>query len=391
MKKYQWGKNYIDKIFTEKYNGSSAGSAILWNMINHHYISHQPWSELSQKINNKVVYTPTNIQCALILDICNQELKRVYNIKYLSRNDIIYNIKSMLKDNINLRIYRKDIHHFYESIDCEYLKKEIENNDKISFISQKFILEFLSYCIDLKIGLPRGIALSSTLAEIFAFQINNIISNDKNVIFYSRYVDDIFILCPYDNNLQLDVDRLLKPIGNIELKKEKAKNYELELQKGQFLSQPMKFTFLGYEFTIHDEKDPKKYRKVNLDLSPHKINRFKEKIKKSFLNYEKTRDFTLLKKRIIFLTHNYIMNKKLTKGQIKAGIYFSYPYANPEENGSLYNLDKFLQICIYNSTLSKNQKKEVYKRTFTHGFKNKTILTYKYVEFMKITTIWKNG
>ena len=75
MKKYQWGKNYIDKIFTEKYNGSSAGSAILWNMINHHYISHQPWSELSQKINNKVVYTPTNIQCALILDICNQELK----------------------------------------------------------------------------------------------------------------------------------------------------------------------------------------------------------------------------------------------------------------------------------------------------------------------------
>lgn len=38
----------------------------------------------------------------------------------------------------------------------------------------------------------------------------------------------------------------------------------------------------------------------------------------------KTRDFTLLKKRIIFLTHNYIMNKKLTKGQIKAGIYFSY-------------------------------------------------------------------
>lgn len=139
------------------------------------------------------------------------------------------------------------------------------------------------------------------------------------------------------------------------------------------------------------KKIQKKYRKVNLDLSPHKINRFKEKIKKSFLNYEKTRDFTLLKKRIIFLTHNYIMNKKLTKGQIKAGIYFSYPYANPEENGSLYNLDKFLQICIYNSTLSKNQKKEVYKRTFTHGFKNKTILTYKYVEFMKITTIWKNG
>ena len=114
-------------------------------------------------------------------------------------------------------------------------------------------------------------------------------------------------------------------------------------------------------------------------------------IKKSFLNYEKTRDFTLLKKRIIFLTHNYIMNKKLTKGQIKAGIYFSYPYANPEENGSLYNLDKFLQICIYNLTLSKNQKKEVCKRTFTHGVENKTILTYKYVEFMKITTIWKNG
>ena len=71
-----------------------------------------------------------------------------------------------------------------------------------------------------------------------------------------------------------------------------------------------------------------------------------DEIKDALLNYEKTRDFTLLKKRIIFLTHNYIMNKKLTKGQIKAGIYFSYPYANPEENGSLYNLDKFLQICV---------------------------------------------
>ena len=397
MKKYQWSKRYINEIYIKNFGISSdLDMKKLWKMIDSYSFSYKPWSELNSKINNKAVYVPSDRQCALILDICNKELKEIYNIKQSDRNNTIYNIQSMLKDNLDLIIYRKDIHNFYESIDSNILIPKIERNNDISFVGKKFILEFLSYCEDTKLGLPRGIALSATLAEILLLDFDYSISSRKEVIHYFRYVDDIFIICPKtdENSEQSFSDILDKTLPNpLKFKVKSSKNKHIKLTKDEFdknANSCIKFSYLGYEFTIKNE-DKKENRVVNLDISPDKIRKFKTKIRKSFLSYDKNKDYDLLERRIIFLTHNYILTKNSKGSIIKSGIYYSYSYANPDNNGSIFILDKFLRRCIWYSILSIQQKRKMYKRTFNHGFKNRIILKYSYPEFQKITKVWKNG
>lgn len=394
MKKYQWNKQYINEISIENFGISSdLDIKKLWKMIDSYSFSYQPWKELDSKINNKAVYVPYNSQCALILDICNEELKKIYNIKQSDRNNTIYNIKSILKDNLDLRIYRKDIYRFYESIDPHILINKIEHNNNISFIGKRFIVEFLSYCIDTKLGLPRGIALSATLAEILLLDFDYVISNQKEVILYFRYVDDIFIICPknYEISEQHIEDTLKKTLPSpLKFNTKGTKNQKLELTNDS-VSRQIKFSYLGYEFTLQKGANNNVNRVVHLDISPDKIRKFKTKIIKSFLNYDKNKDYNLLERRIVFLTHNHILTKKSKNPIIKSGIYYSYSYANPDGSGSIFILDKFLKRQIWDSTLSRQQKRKLYKRTFTHGFRKKIVLKYSYSEFQEITKVWKNG
>ena len=43
-------------------------------------------------------------------------------------------------------------------------------------------------------GIPRGIAISSPLSEIYMDRLDKIIRTKREVVFYARYVDDIFII-----------------------------------------------------------------------------------------------------------------------------------------------------------------------------------------------------
>jgi hypothetical protein len=43
-------------------------------------------------------------------------------------------------------------------------------------------------------GVPRGVGISSYLSELYMENIDNEIRNLQDVIYYARYVDDIFII-----------------------------------------------------------------------------------------------------------------------------------------------------------------------------------------------------
>lgn len=145
--------------------------------------------------------------------------------------------------------------------------------------------------------------------------------------------------------------------------------------------------FLGYRFK-------KIGKNIQVEISQKKINKIKTRIIKSFLSYIKTKNFYILKSRIIFLTTNYYIYKHEDRA-LKGGLYYNYNLIDNEN--SLNELDGFLAKLIFSkkgsigikNDLTMAQKNELKKYTFTFGFKNKVLKKFTPFEIGKIKRCWK--
>ena len=118
------------------------------------------------------------------------------------------NIKLLLKTKRPYYIIRTDVSSFFESIPQDQLRHTIMDNTLLSYKSKVFVNAILKeYEIEkakLKdderdgmkdgCGVPRGIGISSLLSEIYMRDLDGSIKKRPEVIFYVRYVDDIFML-----------------------------------------------------------------------------------------------------------------------------------------------------------------------------------------------------
>lgn len=124
-----------------------------WNLIKRR--KHWEVSGLAQKI---------------ILRKLNYELKKVYKVKQNNRERIVRQLSIIFKEDPNIHVLRTDIKGFYESIPSEILLVKLKTEMLISPISVDLIYQLFDNYYNLlmqKIGVPRGINLSSTLSEIY--------------------------------------------------------------------------------------------------------------------------------------------------------------------------------------------------------------------------------
>ncbi len=151
---------------------------------------------------------------------------------------------------------------------------------------------------------------------------DKILAREPGVYFYARYVDDI-ILFTFQNPKEIAkrADALLEYETGLKLNKQKTKiihrqcrctvecscagtcrcNKHCRCQYDQ--TKDVFFEYLGYRFILPDiARDSKK---MVITLSKNKVNKFKTRIILSFLDFIDNNDFTLLEKRIAFLTGNF--------------------------------------------------------------------------------------
>jgi hypothetical protein len=362
------------------------------------------------KIRSKTVCKVTKYSDELIIRKINNNLIELAKIKHIDRDSIVESIKSMLKEGTEYRIYRLDIKSFYESIQPTTAIEKMEEIKQLSLPTKRYIKEILSaFTATGNTGLPRGLSISATLAELLMRDLDEKIRKDSGVYFYSRYVDDIIIITNGSENKKKFL-RLIKnslPAG-LSLNSQKQTTKErAALHKDKFSqyfihnSSPyIEFEFLGYSFRITDpDRDHKKTpRKVTLDIAHSKVNKIKTRIIKSLLDFNKNKDMQLLDRRISFLCTNFSIIDSDRDRKRLAGIHHNYHQVDLETSKALPELDKFLSkiissgqgtVCDSFFILTSNtERRRLLRWSFIRGFGEKKYLNFSKKNLSEIQRCW---
>jgi len=319
----------------------------------------------------------------LVLRKLNNNIKRLYKIKQADRNSIIKQVQVLLTETSKeIYITRLDIRNFYSSIDRNKILKKLLENDYLLSYHSKYLLQKLFFDhgqISNHAGLPFGLNLSATLSELYMRDFDKNIRNIDGVYYYARYVDDIIVFSYKNIDIQKTINE--KKYLHSELKFNQDKCKTVLAHDRDFL-----LDFLGYKFEYENNS-------LSISISKNKINKIKSRIIHAFLDFFKRGDFTLLEKRIIFLTSNYIIYENENR-KLKGGLSYNYNLIN--NYNVIQELDTFLVKTIFSKNgsfgkrncLTKEQKEKLKKYTFHFGFHQKVLYKFSRQEHSSIKRCW---
>lgn len=313
-------------------------------------------------------------------------LSKIFKVNPASRNNILAQLRAILEDRLPKIIIRTDVSSFYEDIPHSDLLDIICSNKLLSVSSKKYIRQVIknysTLCGGVNKGVPRGIGVSAYLSEIYMSKLDELVKNTPNLGYYARYVDDIVLVFYPDKNMQ-EADCLSKiqdVFGrmNLKMNMDKTKGIFLQKDTGDKL-----FEFLGYKITVSISNRVPKF-----ELSDKKTKKLKERIRKAFDMYRRTKNKRVarhcLYHRIRFLTSNTrLLNNK---NNIVVGIYYSNRFITKGE--CLRGLDAYLNYCI----LKVNDvvlAKHLSIFSFEKGWTERVYHKYSANKLKQITKIWR--
>ncbi|MDR0602951.1 MAG: RNA-directed DNA polymerase [Bacteroidales bacterium] len=328
-------------------------------------------------------------------------IRKTFKVKQSSRHLILSQIKLLLNDSSPKYVIRTDITKFFESIPQDRLFKKINNNTLLSIQSKKFIQQILDDYNNKKDtikfesdkGVPRGIGISSYLSELYMKDIDNQICNLQDVIYYARYVDDIFIIISPSlpkEEINNYFGKVQKIIENDEL------TLHMEGDKCDLLDlfvpnvDETIITYLGY--AIHIKRQGNKTT-AQFGLSDSKKEKFQKRITKCIEHFNNTNKYGIKQaKRNLLLSLRFLCsNTKLNqaKSRVKIGIFYSNDLLDKDYFAEIYEIDDYLntqQISLYDKLFSDVAVKQsseyriknliISNVNFKKGFTEKTHCTF---------------
>lgn len=318
-----------------------------------------------------------------------RNISRLFDVKQSNRNEIVSQVKNLLKDGFPKYVLKTDIDNFYESIHQKILLNKINDDNLLTPFSKKILRNIIKQYTQLSgsnNGVPRGIGVSAYLAELFMRDVDNKIKSMGEISYYARYVDDIIIIfTPKTNAHHVDYLKEIKKIIEdkfcLKLNDQKTDTFDL-LDPKQSSSYTMEY--LGYKITFGTGE-------IKTELSQKKYDKYKQRIYLIFNDYSNLSKFDekkakkLLVKRVRFLTGN--TRLKNNKKNILVGVYYSNRQLT--ERKYLTRLDDCLRTKINSSIISTKLKERLEKYNFIDGFKTKRFSPFKTNEIQEIVKIWQ--
>jgi hypothetical protein len=346
-------------------------------------------------------------------------VRKTFKVKQSSRHLILSQIKLLLNDNTPKYVIRTDVSKFFESIPQDKLLKKINDNTLLSFQSKRFIKQILEdynnkkdrTIIEAEKGVPRGVGISSYLSELYMKDIDRQICKLPDVVYYARYVDDIFIIISpslpkrYINSYFVEIKSIIEKeelslhtIGN--------KCNLLDLSEKVTANIRNNLTYLGYEIYIEQFQDKNKTIKIRTTygLSQNKKNKIEKRILKiiEYYNQKSKYDIKTARKELLLCLRFLCSNTKLSgaKSRVKTGIFYSNDLLDKVYEKDIKTLDNKLKgywlqnISPYANLFAGQQEKQQYidnlknsiltRFSFSKGFINKT---YHYFSQSDLKTI----
>jgi hypothetical protein len=351
-------------------------------------------------------------------------------VKPSNRDYILSQLCLLLNDGFPKKIFRTDIKDFYESIPHDYLIKKIDNNSLLDFSSKKVIKNILHQywkfrianggvnSTDIKRGIPRGVGISAYLSELYLRDFDKQVSSLEYVTSYFRYVDDIIVI--FTPNSRRDnktntayknsISNILRSYGaSINLDKTSIVDL-LKTSRERKTSKTYEITYLGYKFQIEYKKvsgkESVEKKQLKVTMSESKLNRYKNKIQKSFTEFDQ--DMILysgktssverkLVQRLKYISCNFKLIHR--KSNVIVGIFHSNKYLNGELL-DLKCLDTVLSSELEKvpNRLPPRLKERLENISFLQGFEDKKMIIFSFNSLIKrgainsndLTGIWKN-
>ena len=290
-------------------------------------------------------------------------------------------------------VVRLDVEAFYESIPHDKLLGALKRNPDLGTGVKRHIAEILrqyaaltSQPPDAAVGIPRGIGISSYLAEAFMSSFDRLVSSDQRLVFYSRYVDDIVAVFATPNSgpskAEEHRDQIIDLLHQHGLR-ENA-NTEKNFAERMLASQPKScvLTFLGYEIT---------YSLDDLQVVLSKGRRLKlvKRISAAFDAYHrsksKSRRASLhLLMRVRFLTGNTRLQNN--KAGAFVGVYYSNKFLSHRDQ--LKQLDYYIRAQA-RAVTDPGLRRKLLLNSLEMGHKEKTFHHYTFRELEEISSVWR--
>ncbi len=323
------------------------------------------------QLYEKPLYIAADIESKIVLRYLDKLIKRVYKVKQANRNRIIKQLISILYSTNPFYITKLDISSFYETINTTSLIQRLKDDGIISFQNISYIEDIIvnKTCGN---GLPRGVAFSSSLSELYLRDFDKFLKADKRVSYFARYVDDIIIISSDD--LLNDINDYF--INKLRLNINTEKTTVIKFDNDDFRIE--KFDFLGFNYTIENKiKKKQKQRILSVSIADSKIKKIKQRIIKASMIYIKNRNFNDYYNRLRLIFSNYHL-KSNENGILMTGIYYNYKYIT--DNSALNKINQFKNTLLTsNSRISKklktllteDEKKKLLKLNIVDGFHSK--------------------
>jgi len=271
----------------------------------------------------------------LLIRKLNQNIIKAYRLKTTDRRTIIKQIVQLLQSKLPIQILRKDIHHFFESVNPSMILDKLRKDGRITIQTLSLIETLLGQAKDLGAeGLPRGLSISSGLTEYLLRKFDYEFIRHEGVMLYGRFVDDMIFVCTTDVDVQEIQKKVDISLQRLQLSENLRKRQTLTTTD---LNNGNTFDFLGYQFTRKGS--------LEVDIAEQKLKKIKTRIVIAFKQYLKDKDGNLLVERMKYLSCTSTIQSSALKN-LQIGIPANY-VAVMNSNKSLTELDTFYRRVLY--------------------------------------------
>ncbi len=375
-------------------------------------------SQLKRSGKTRQIISTKSLNEVLVLRRMNENIRRAYGVKNASRSALVRTLRQALQEGTRKSILRVDIKSCFESISKAMMMRKLISDGLVSFQTLS-LLGKLFNTLDArpayrkKKGLPRGLALSSTLAEILLLDLERSIRALPGVYLVIRYVDDMVIL---SSHLDETLHRTVKALAASHRLRLNPKKTELETvacdcdyfcSHGDFCpckkscscdAKALTLEYLGYSFHF-SSRNSKAINPIKVGLSKAKMAKIKTRIALASRAYVLEGDYSLLLNRIAYIVGNLqLMSSEGNRGLSTGLSYTHSEYGVPREeelkDGDLASLNDFLRNSIRGALKARppvppESAADLLKYDFISGFHVKRRVKLTSCELAKIGECWR--